>query len=285
MLTTDAYAFLDVDRPLCAWATYLGVLVSAPNQPGFVSVWTAGLLHNSASGRVSFETAIEAVRATKFPHRISRLRAMFCVPDRESAVRAYSWDDGRRTHFQPEYLAELSLSQAGPRRDRLDANWITYAPTDRNGFLTDDSWIPRYWAGDAFPDKSPIWEVLVDGRLIVLGTDIRKRAYEAIKSEFPHSLMLLEIARQAAWAGSDLGSICAFVHKEGEDLVLDYAMNMEDADNPEFLSKLKSLKESGHPINWADMVRHIANDSFGRTPDLRTYGFRRPLLARHASNG
>jgi len=277
MLATDAYAFLDIDSPVCAWATYRGTLVCAPDNPGFVSVWTAGLIRSGNPGRMSFESTIEAVRATQFPHRISRLRGMFCMPDAESAKRACSRDTEQKTHFQPEYLAELSLSEAGGRRDRLDANWITFAPKNESGFLTDSSWASRYWAGDPFPNKAPIWETLVDGRLIVLGTDIRQRAYAAIKSEFPDSLMFLEIARQAAWVGSDLGMISAFIRHEGENMVLDYAMNMLDAENPAVLERLVSLRESGHPINWADMKPHVEKDSFGRVPDLRIYGFRCPL--------
>lgn len=278
MLATDAYAFLDIDNPLCAWATYRGTLVSAPTtHPGFVSVWTAGILRANDPSRVSFELAIEEVRTKHFPHRISRLQGMFCLPDIESAKRACLWDCARKTHFQPSYLAELSLIEAGDRRDRLDANWITHAPINKAGFLTDITWIPQYWAGDPYPDESPTWETLVDGRLIVLGTDIRERAYAAIKAEFPESLMFLEIARQAAWIGSDLGAVAALLRREDGDIILDYAMNMVDADNPEFLSRLAALQESGHPINRGDMKPHIEKGSFGRVPDMRPYGFRRPI--------
>jgi hypothetical protein len=277
MLATDAYAFLDIDNPLCAWATYRGALVCAPEIPGFVSVWTAGLIRASDPGRVDFEAAVEAVRVAQFPQLISRLRGMFSLPDAETAKRACSWDQARRTHFQPRYRAELNLSEAGTRRDRLDANWITYAPVDAAGYLIDGGWIQNYWAGEPYPNKAPIWEILVDGQLIVLGTDIRQRAYAAVKSEFPDSLMFLEIARQAAWVGSDLGTITALIRSEAEEIVLDYAMNMVDAENPKLLGKLSGLRESGHPINWADMKPHIDQDSFGRVPDLRPYGCRFPL--------
>jgi hypothetical protein len=277
MLATDAYAFLDINNPVCAWATYRGALVCAPENPGFVSVWTAGLIRASVPGRMNFEAAVEAVRIAQFPHLISRLRGMFCLPDAESAKRACSWDQARGTHFQPEYLAELSLSEAGARRDRFDANWITYAPKDEAGYLIDGGWIQNYWVGEPYPNKEPIWETLVDGRLIVLGTDIRQRAYATIKSEFPDSLMFLEIARQAAWVGSDLGAITALIRSEAEEMVLDYAMNMVDAENLKFLEKLSASRESGHPINWADMKSHIDQDSFGHVPDLRPYGFRFPL--------
>jgi hypothetical protein len=277
MFETDAYAFLDVDNPFCAWATYRGALVCAPERPGFLSAWTAGLIRAGNAGRISFESAMEDVRLRQFPNRISRLRGMFCMPDAESAMRACSWNAGNNSHFQPEFLAELSLSEAGPRRDRLDANWITFAPTDMSGYLTDFSWISNYWEGSPYPGKEPIWEILVDGRLWVIGTDIRDRAYSAVRTEFPDSLMFLEIARQAVRIGSDLGSISAFTHTEANDLVLDYCLNMEDANSPELHRKLHALKESGHPINFADMKPHIDRESFGNVPDFRPYGFRRPI--------
>jgi hypothetical protein len=202
---------------------------------------------------------------------------MFCLMDAESATRACSWDSGQKTHFQPKYLAELSLSEAGGRRDRLDANWITLAPKDLNGYLTDASWIPHYWKGSAYPGVEPVWETLVDGRLWVLGTDIRERAYLAVKSEFPDSLMLLELARQAACVGSNLGSITAWMRPVGNDMVLDYCMNMLDADSPELHRKLREFSESGHPINRADMKPHIDRESFGNMPDFGPYGFRRRI--------
>lgn len=273
ILATDAYAFLNIDHPLCAWATYRGTLVCAPNDPGFISVWTAGLIRADHAGRMTKELTIEAVRVAQFPDRISRLRGMFCFLDAESAGRVGSWGE----HFKPDFMAELSLAEAGIRRDRLDANWITNAPIDGAGHLADDSWIQNYWAGDPYPNKEPIWETLVDGRLIVLGTGIRQRAYAAIKSEFPNSLTLLEIARLAAWAGSDLGTISAFLRTEGNEIALDYCMNMVDAKSLGFLEKLTALRESGHPINWADIKQRIDQDSFGNVPDFRSYGFRRQL--------
>ena len=147
MLTTDAYAFLDIDNPLCAWATYRSVLVCAADRPGCVSVWTAGMTREGDPARIVRERTIEDVRRTQFHHRISRLRGMFCFPDAASAQRACSWDHGQRTQFQPQYLAELSLVWAGPNLDRLDANWITYAPVNEYGYLTETGWIRSYWEG------------------------------------------------------------------------------------------------------------------------------------------
>ena len=91
MLATDAYALLNIDNPMCAWAAYRGTLVCAPDAPGFISVWTAGLIRADKPGRIASELSIEAVRVAQFPDRISRLRGMFCFLDAESAGRAHSW--------------------------------------------------------------------------------------------------------------------------------------------------------------------------------------------------
>jgi hypothetical protein len=117
----------------------------------------------------------------------------------------------------------------------------------------------------------------VDGRLKVLGTSLREQAYEVIKSRFPDSLMFLEIARQAAWVGSYLGNICAWLRQDGDELELGYLMDMRDANDPDVLGRLERLKKSGHPINRADMTPHIEQDSFGSVPDLRAFGFRRSV--------
>lgn len=270
-MTTDAYAFLDINNPVCAWATYRGTLVCAPSAPGFMSVWTAGLICADVPSRIANELAIEAVRTKQFPERVSRLRGMFCFLDEESARRAHSWS----AHFEPEFMAELSLTEAGARRDRLDANWITNAPRDATGYLTDDKWIQDYWAGNPYPHDDPIWETLVDGRMTVLGTEIRERAYSAVRAEFPNSLTFLEIARLAAWVNSDLGAISARFRIEGNEIRIDYLMNMIDAESQDFHRRLIELENIGHPINLKDIMHQFNNNSFGNLPDLRPRGFRR----------
>lgn len=271
LIDTDAYVFLDIDQPLCAWATYRGVLVCAPDRPGFLSVWTAGILASGCTERLQRELALEKVRVNEFPDRVSRLRGMFCLPDAESAERALAWDHDGRSPFQRKFLAEVSLADAVGRRDQLDANWITYF-----GDQPDTDWMRAYWSGSRCPDYDPIWETLIDGKIIVLGTELRQKAYDEITSEFPESLMFLELGRQAARVGSDLCSITSFLEVEDGDHVIDYLMNMEDAESPEFLQRLRGLVDSGHPINPADMQPHIANESFGRVPDLRPYRIRLP---------
>ena len=197
------YVFLDIQLPHVAWAAYRGVLVICPSTGGFVSSWAvsmlrAGQLQNADCPIVKRELELEKIRKQRFPNRISRLQGFYCFPDLENAKRALSSPRWNGDHFTLKNLAELSLEDV-QGRDRLDSNWITYF--DR--FSSADEWMPRYWEGEPFPDEEPIWETLLQGKAIVLGTDLRERAYDVVKSKWPDSLAWLEIVRLGAEAGSD----------------------------------------------------------------------------------
>jgi hypothetical protein len=263
-LKTDGWAYLNISNPLCAWATYRGALVSIPNDSGFISVWSASLLKIGDPDRIAREFAIEKCRAAFYPHKVSRLRGTYCFVDLQSAERALKWGN----HFKAQNLAELSFAEVA-RGERLDANWISYGnfedPSNVAGF--------GYWSGQAFPGAEPVWEALVEGRIYVLGTQLRERAYALVEKHMPDSTALLELARVSAWIGSNLGSVYAFLQDAGDYVDLNYAMDMGDADNPVFLKQLEDLKASGHPIR-AESIRAFAEDRV-RTPDLRPFGFRK----------
>ena len=108
------------------------------------------------------------------------------------------------------------------------------------------------------------------------GTELRDRAYETIKQQFPRTITFLEIARLAAWVDFDLGNIRAWLRDEGNNVALHYLMDMREANDPAFLKKLEQLKVEGHPINWADLNQEMKHGSFGQTIDLRPYEFSRP---------
>lgn len=151
----------------------------------------------------------------------------------------------------------------------MDARWLSKAPLDEKGEVADLGWAHHYWRGESCDEGCPIWETLIDGRAIVLGTDLRERAYSIIKQNAQDSLMLLETARLAAWVGSDLGNVSAFLREECEDVILEFDMDMRQANDPSFLAKLEELRKSGHPINWKDMEPHIKEGSFGKTATPR----------------
>jgi hypothetical protein len=278
MLSTDAYAYLNVDDPICAWATYRSVLVSvAPNGAddliGGISVMSASMLRSGSRARLNNELAIESIRRLRHPGRVSRLRGMYCFLDKESAERAAVLWGSYRNHFRLEFLAELHL-EAKSRIDRFDSNWITYAKRDGNGFLlaSELGQFDQYWEGREYPGKVPIWETIIEGRMIVLGTDLRDRAYKVIREKYPRSVTLLEIARLAAWVDSDLGNIRAWLQDHGDNVSLHYLQDMREANDKEFLRKIEQLKLEGHPINWPDLYQEMKHGSFGHTMDLRPYG-------------
>lgn len=264
---TDAYAFLNISHPLTAWAVYRGILVCAPKRPGFVSVWAGNALRPGAERFLVRELAMERVRASCFPNCVSRLTGMFCFSDRDSALAATNWGE----HFRLENLAELSLALASGRT-RCDANWVSFAPADTNGFITDETWISKYWAGEPFPGKAPTWEMLVEGRLIVLGTDLRTRAYEIVKADSPRSLSLLELSRLASEINSDLGSMSAFLLATSTGAKLTYLLNMEEANDPAFLARLKIHTEDPRTqVNRVDLSGN--HGSLGEVPNLTRYEF------------
>jgi hypothetical protein len=267
MITTDAWAFLNISHPVCAWAAYRGVLVFTRPDPGFLSIWTLSMIQSDDQHRIQRELSLEIQRAAYYPKRVSRLKGMYCFTDLRSAEQAMKWGG----HFKPQYLAELSLAEARKVSGRLDSNWITFE-------LQEPPFPPRalnaYWSGLPHPQHEPIWETLVEGRLVVLGTDLRERAYALVERYMPFSTAFLEASRVAAWAGSDLGNSTGWVHEEGDDLVFDYIMDMEDATNEKFLERLGTLRAEGHPMR-PEAVQAFADDNV-RLPDLRPLSFRRP---------
>lgn len=274
----SGYVFLNTQLPHVAWAAYRGVLISCPSTGGFISSWAvsmlrASILQNADCSIVRRELELEKIRQQRFSDRISRLQGFYCFPDLESAKRASSSPRWNGDHFSLNYLAELSLEEVQDQ-DRLDSNWITYF----DSFASADEWMPRYWEGEPFPGQEPIWETLVQGRAIVLGMDLRKRAYDVVKSRWPGSLALLEVARLSALVGSDIGNIAAFLSEDTAEYNLKYYIYWHYPEIEEFLTNtLPQLKENGHPVNWTDLPSHFEPDLF-RLPDMRQFYFRIPKL-------
>lgn len=270
-LHTNAWCYLNLNNPVCAWAAYRGVLVQAPLEPGFLSVWMASMLSANGSERLAREFALEAVRARMFSDHVSRLRGMYVFIDERSAKRATAWGGP----FVEANLTELNLAEARVGNQRYDSNWITHQPSTAIDDSVIPDWMPRYWRGEPHPDHEPLWEVLAEGRLVLLGTELRRRAFERIRTKFPDSLALLESARLAAWVGSDLGNISAFLRVDPTHVTLDYLLDMRSAGDKELKAKIADLMRSGHPVNRTAIGSSLSIGAFV-TPDLRPYGFRRP---------
>ena len=240
------FAFLNVDNPWIAWLVYRGEMVSAQaSKTHAVSVWHAYYLIDAArsglrSAYYRREMALESVRSSSFPEKVSRLSGLYFFEDEDSARDAGRRWDG---NFREEHLAEVELG-SDPLVSRYDSEWITYGMGS-----TDSSWMSSYLSG-AQMGKCPLWELLVEGRGLVLGTGVRQRAYETVKRTWPRSLGLLELSRVAVELNSDLGLICTFLTVGVDRVRLTLQLNFVDAQNPDFLDRFS--KYDG-PKNIADL--------------------------------
>jgi hypothetical protein len=167
-------------------------------------------------------------------------------------------------------LAEVYVV-GGDTNAKLDLNWLT---NWRNHALG-DTWIDRYWDGEPYLQADPIWEALSDARVLVLGTELRDRAYAKVAKEFPESLGVLEIARIASWLDSDLGNVCAFLLDQGNELSMDLWIDWRDATRPEYLGRLAEYLSKGGAVYHADLGPHLQRGDFGKVPDLTRFGVRR----------
>lgn len=259
------YAYLDIDHPIVAWGAYRGVLISSnaeqspPNCP--VSMMLAGIVLYQNNARLSNELIIEKWRQDNFPDLPSRLTGMYFFETKRDAELVNDWGE----HFSPEYLAEIELYSTS-KVSKHDSNWITFAPLDEKGRLTDTSWINKYWLGLEYPKKIPVWELIAHGRAAICGTALREQAYRNLVKEFPETVAILEVSRVAATLGSDLGQSSAWITKKEDDLLeLSFYLDMRDADNSEFLERLSLYRG---PKNYEDLA--VGGDMFA-VPDFRPY--------------
>lgn len=265
----SAWVYLNVELPLVAWLVYRGEMFSADKvQVSADTPWTPlSLFHVGrlrSPGRYATELAIDHVRRQSFPDKASRLSGFFVFGDEESAKRAEGAWDGA---FRSEFLCEVGVL-AAPKLTRYDSNWITYRFGEGPG-----DWIERYVAGEAYND-APLWEHVVEGTAFVYGTELRQRAYSTVRRTWPESLALLELGRIAAELGSSLGRVVGLpVSAGGRNLRVRYILDMVEAEQPEFLSRLKAfLEDSGNPVNRADLAP-IDQDHWFRVPDLTNQEF------------
>jgi len=188
----SAFACINIEHPVVAWATYRGVLVSAQSGHEYpqcpVSVMMAGMLQRRNDTRLINELAIEKVRQLRHAECVSRLTGMDFFEDPSALESVADWGG----HFRSEYHTELGLLP-GAIISRHDANWITFAPRDHVGVLKSADWADAYWAGEPYSGRVPIWELIVNGRAAVYGTDLRERAYVTLKAEFPSCLSILDL--------------------------------------------------------------------------------------------
>lgn len=223
-----AYAYLNVDDPLVAWLVYRAEMVSAGElHASALSFWSARMLRSRR--QYTQELMLDQVRQSSYTTAVSRLKGFYLFPNEESArAAAIRWDGDA---FHSDFLAEVAINPRS-RVSQYDAEWIT------QDFSASDSWMHAYFSGQA--TAAPVWELVVEGRALILGTDLRERAYVTIKETWPRSLAVLELARLAVEVESDLGVITAMLFDRGGQLVVDHVVRF-DNDNPEFIEGMKNF--------------------------------------------
>lgn len=230
-----------------------------PQSP--VSMMFAGIVLYQNNVRLHNEVQIERHRQLHFSNCTSRLAGMYFFEDLVATESACEWGG----HFSSQNLAEVELFPSEPY-SRHDANWISYAPLCEAGRIEGEDWISKYWSGEAYPERDPVWELLVQGRAVICGTELRERAYKVISGKFPESVSILEISRIAAHVGSDLGHLSAWVIREDDaSLTLSFFLDMRDADRPEFLDRVRQYDGTR---NYNDLAVGVENF---RVPDFREF--------------
>lgn len=257
----EAFVHFKIQNPLVAWLVYRGEMASGGvADESTLSFWLMDSLRNVSAGRrgavYQAELGLEARRAESFQGAVPRLQAFYAFDDSESAQRAIDhWG-----FLAPESVTPIEIS-ANSRISRHDAEWITH----HLGKDHSSAWVDAYLAGEARSDE-PVWELLIDGRAIVYGTELREAAYQTVREEWPASLPLLELSRIGVELGSDLGLIAPMLHGGPNDLRVDFRMSFADAKDPDFLARLGSFEG---PKNTNDLTP----DSDLIRPDLQDRGF------------
>ena len=150
----------------------------------------------------------------------------------------------------------------------VDANWITFAPTETDGriSLSDIDWIHRYWNGECYADREPVGERLANGAAVVLGEQVRTKCYRYLADLFPKASIPLLMARLAAEAGTRGGLITPFL-SGGEDgfLNLDYIWSDAEFHNPEVISAIAEHPDAGA------LFRMISESESWQMPNFRPW--------------
>lgn len=270
-----AFVYLDVDDPVISWLVYRGILVSPDARfanAGNFSWFIVQTLRRGILSTLRREGILEGHRAREFGYATSRLRCIYAYPTKEAAVRG---NEGIGK-FRPENLVSISPASDSFSQQTYDGQWIT----DFSSLPTETA--RRYWSGEQ--TRTAHLELLLTGRFLILGTTVRKRAYETVKKHWPDSLALLELARLAVEFNSDLGSFFPWVTKYDGKILVEPRFCFDDKEAAEIL-RLATIRAKSDPsfdVNWNDLepLRRPptgrAEDERVRFPDCRPFPELRP---------
>jgi hypothetical protein len=283
MQSRRLFVYFDIEPLPAAWAAYRGQMCSAASigtssfRP--IAYWPYGLLKGAAAGdlkklsRLEKEFALEKVRREYYPTCVSRLHGIYMWESEEDAIRCEAkWRPKEGQYFDRQQLVEVGFTYSN--LTRVDTQWIDHFVLANATDLDQDNlaWTHAYWRGEPF-DSNPHWEVLVEGRGIIWGTELRMRALRRIEDHWQHLTGQLELARLALGLGSDLYNLTPFVFRLNDETVrVDFCIDGRD-ENDSFMQRLgeymKTLEKSA--VNWRAVQELGLKDQF--RPNLRQEGF------------
>jgi len=186
------FVYLNIEPLPAAWAAYRGAMCSASTvgtdafRP--IAYWSCGLMRRGQAGdkrallRLEKEIAVEQIRSRHYPHQVSRLHGIYVWGSEEDAVRCEpKWRESEGQHFDRDKLVEVGFSYTN--LTRVDTQWIDKFVINDSVLLdwNDLAWAYLYWNGEPW-DNNPHWEILVEGRGSIWGTQLRTRAMQRIQN-------------------------------------------------------------------------------------------------------
>jgi hypothetical protein len=269
------WVYLNIDLVPVAWTAYRGILMTACNfgtkefRP--LSYWPLGLLKRRERIPLLKELRLEEIRREFYPHQVSRLHGLYVWGDHDSAVRGQQrWGTVAGTHFQPEYLMELSFTYSAI--SRVDTTWIDRCLLSDLVSVEEVDWMHSYWKGVPHPESDPLWEYIVEGRGEIRGTALRNKAYEIVRQQAPLSLGQAELGRIAVELGSELYHIAPYIQRLGQTKFMVSYYGDERQQNDDFMHVLGRhiAKADRSTINW-DAINLLKDTTYRL--DLRHLSF------------
>jgi len=185
------WAYLNISNPIVAWEVAIGRICSAddpPRESYGTSIWFYSLMQNLSKNGLDMrflnELTLELTRLQTYPTAVSRLRGVYFFESEEMAIAAIT-----RWGMPKQYLRFISsVNFSANMLTRVDSEWITW-----NLKSEDQSWMPKYWAGESYGEV-PLTEVLASGIGLIENMDLRNEAVKWVYENWPLSTPLLSMA-------------------------------------------------------------------------------------------
>ena len=205
------WSYLDTSNAMVRWNVATGIITPPHLMEKDIPLPSQFLRSRLVKGKneLELEYELERIRQNKFPEKISRLNCLFVFEDEQDAITAGSTLQVK--HFQGVCLSEVeAINQYN--FSKHDSNWITYF--FKNGSNFPENWMDLYWSGSVFSNPKPLWEILVNGRMLIMNQEMRQECYDRFEKDLKCTF-LIKLSIMAPIANSDLGKICSFLKKRG----------------------------------------------------------------------